>query len=284
MKLLAIVMSAFFVMGCATSKGNVRAAQHSADQIRMVQVQRDAILQEKHAQAQLQVALVEALARVAEANPEHAPSTAVALAVIGVRGASTESQDSPVVTLQREQNVGLEYVKALAPTVGTLVSGLGVAAINASVTKNAQNANKEIQINDQQSDVAIVQAVAGLGTAASNNSGITAGGDVYQMQDQALVDNGDYTDSSTDNSDYEQNYAQDDAFINNGENIHDSAVSFAGQDLTLGDLIAYLTDQGSPFSLIMNGQVVASSTSGTGETVVIDCNKPLFSPRPPQCT
>jgi sulfur carrier protein ThiS len=284
MKLLAIVLSAFFVMGCATSKGNVRAAQHSADQIRMVQVQRDAILQEKHAQAQLQVALVEALARVAEANPEHAPSTAVALAVIGVRGASTESQDSPVVTLQREQNVGLEYVKALAPTVGTLVSGLGVAAINASVTKNAQNANKEIQINDQQSDVAIVQAVAGLGTAASNNSGITAGGDVYQMQDQALVDNGDYTDSSTDNSDYEQNYAQDDAFINNGENIHDSAVSFAGQDLTLGDLIAYLTDQGSPFSLIMNGQVVASSTSGTGETVVIDCNKPLFSPRPPQCT
>ena len=284
MKLLAIVMSAFFVMGCATSKGNVRAAQHSADQIRMVQVQRDAILQEKHAQAQLQVALVEALARVAEANPEHAPSTAVALAVIGVRGASTESQDSPVVTLQREQNVGLEYVKALAPTVGTLVSGLGVAAINASVTKNAQNANKEIQINDQQSDVAIVQAVAGLGTAAANNSGITAGGDVYQMQDQALVDNGDYTDSSTDNSDYEQNYAQDDAFINNGENIHDSAVSFAGQDLTLGDLIAYLTDQGSPFSLIMDGQVVASSTSGTGETVVIDCNKPLFSPRPPQCT
>jgi sulfur carrier protein ThiS len=249
----------------------------------MVQVQRDAILQEKHAQAQLQVALVEALARVAEANPEHAPSTAVALAVIGVRGASTESQDSPVVTLQREQNVGLEYVKALAPTVGTLVSGLGVAAINASVTKNAQNANKEIQINDQQSDVAIVQAVAGLGTAASNNSGITAGGDVYQMQDQALVDNGDYTDSSTDNSDYEQNYAQDDAFINNGENIHDSAVSFAGQDLTLGDLIAYLTDQGSPFSLVMNGQVVASSTSGTGDTVVIDCSKPQFSPLPPQC-
>jgi sulfur carrier protein ThiS len=284
MKLIALVISALFVVGCATSKGNVRAAQHSADQIRMVQVQRDAILQEKHAQAQLQVALVEALARVAEANPEHAPSTAVALAVIGVRGASTESQDSPVVTLQREQNVGLEYVKALAPTVGTLVSGLGVAAINASVTKNAQNANKEIQINDQQSDVAIVQAVAGLGTAASNNSGITAGGDVYQMQDQALVDNGDYTDSSTDNSDYEQNYAQDDAFINNGENIHDSAVSFAGQDLTLGDLIAYLTDQGSPFSLIMNGQVVASSTSGTGDTVVIDCNKPQFSPRPPQCT
>lgn len=284
MKLLAIVVSAIFVLGCATSKGNVRAAQHSADQIKMIAVQREARLQEKQADAQTNAALVDALARVAEANPEHAPSVAVALAVIGVRGADTGSQEAPVVTLQREQNVGLEYAKALAPTVGTLVSGLGVAAINASVTKNAQDANKAIQINDQQSDVAIVQAVAGLGTAASNNSGITAGGDVYQIQDQGLVDQSSFTDSSTDNSDYEQNYADGDSFINHGENIHDSAVSFAGQDLTLGDLIAYLTDQGSPFSLVMNGQVVASSTSGTGETVVIDCNKPQFSPRPPQCT
>ena len=284
MKLLAIVVSAIFVLGCATSKGNVGAAQHSADQIKMIAVQREARLQEKQADAQTNAALVDALARVAEANPEHAPSVAVALAVIGVRGADTGSQEAPVVTLQREQNVGLEYAKALAPTVGTLVSGLGVAAINASVTKNAQDANKAIQINDQQSDVAIVQAVAGLGTAASNNSGITAGGDVYQIQDQGLVDQSSFTDSSTDNSDYEQNYADGDSFINHGENIHDSAVSFAGQDLTLGDLIAYLTDQGSPFSLVMNGQVVASSTSGTGETVVIDCNKPQFSPRPPQCT
>jgi sulfur carrier protein ThiS len=284
MKLLAIVVSAIFVLGCATSKGNSRAAQHSADQIKMIAVQREARLQEKQADAQTNTALVEALARVAEANPEHAPSVTVALAVIGVKGSDAGSQEASVVTLQREQNVGLEYAKALAPTVGTLVSGLGVAAINASVTKNAQDANKAIQINDQQSDVAIVQAVAGVGTAVANNSGITAGGDVYQMQDEAIVDNGDYTYSSTDNSDYEQNNATDDAFINNGENIHDSAVSFAGQDLTLGDLIAYLTDQGSPFSLVMNGQVVASSTSGTGEPIVIDCTKPQFSPMPPQCT
>jgi hypothetical protein len=284
MKLLAIVLSAFFVMGCATSKGNVRAAQHSADQIRMVQVQRDAILQEKHAQAQLQVALVEALARVAEANPEHAPSTAVALAVIGVRGASTESQDSPVVTLQREQNIGLEYVKALAPTVGTLVSGLGVAAINASVTKNAQDANKAIQINDQQSDVAIVQAVAGLGTAAANNSGITAGGDVYQVQDQGLVDQSSYESSITDYSDYEQNYADAYGLVNNGEYIEDSTVSYANQDMSIGDLISYLAGLGSPYSLTLDGEVVAQSTEGEGDAVTIVCNGVMFSPMPPQCS
>lgn len=283
MKLLAVVISAFLVMGCATSKGNVRAAQHSADQIRMVQVQRDAILQEKHAEAQLQVALVEALARVAEANPEHAPSTAVALAVIGVRGASTESQNTPVVTLQREQNIGLEYAKALAPTVGTLVSGLGVAAINASVTKNAQDANRDIQINDQQSDVAIVQAVAGLGTAATNNSGITAGGDVYQVQDEGVVDQAVFNDSSTD---YIYS-ATDDAFINTGVNDYsDQVVDYQGSSMSVSDLISMLNSQGASYSIDVDGDGTADYTGGNGgtETVYVNCDAVQFSPKPPVCT
>ena len=284
MRLLTIVISALLITGCATQKGNDRHAQHAADQIRMIAVQREARVQEASAEALTQQALVEALAEVAKANPDHAPAVTVALAVIGVSGSQAESDDDPIIGLQQQRNEALEWTKALAPTVGTLVAGLGVAAIQADVTKNAQNANKEIQINDEQADVAIVQAVAGLGTAVANNAGITAGGDVYQVQDQGSVDQSTYENSITDYSDYEQNYAQDDAFINNGENIHDSAVSFAGEELTLGDLIAYLTEQGSPFSLVMNGQVVASSTSGTGDPVVIDCSKPQFSPMPPQCT
>jgi hypothetical protein len=283
MKLLAVVISAFLVMGCSTTKGNARAAQHSADQIKMVQVQRDAILQEKHAEAQLQVALVEALARVAEANPEHAPSTAVALAVIGVRGASAESQNTPVVTLQREQNIGLEYAKALAPTVGTLVSGLGVAAINASVTKNAQDANRDIQINDQQSDVAIVQAVAGLGTAATNNSGITAGGDVYQVQDEGVVDQAVFNDSSTD---YIYS-ATDDAFINTGVNDYsDQVVDYQGSSMSVSDLISMLNSQGASYSIDVDGDGTADYTGGNGgtETVYVNCDAVQFSPKPPVCT
>ena len=284
MKLLAIVISSLLVTGCATSKGNSRAAQHSADQIKMIAVQREARLQEKQTEAQTNTALVEALARVAEANPEHAPSVAVALAVIGVRGADAGSQEAPTVTLQREQNVGLEYAKALAPTLGTLVSGLGVAAINASVTKNAQDANKEIQINDQQSDVAIVQAVAGLGTAASNNSGITAGGNVYQIQDQGFVDQSISSDSSTDNSDYEQNYADAGGFLILGNYTNDSTVSYASEEMSLGDLVSYLAASGSPYSLTLDGEVVAQSAEGEGEPVTITCNAVMFSPRPPQCS
>ena len=145
MKLLAVALT-IVLTGCATELGNSRAAQHGADQIRMIAVQREARVQEAQAQAQMNAALVEALARVAEANPEQASSVSVALAVIGVRGASAESEDAPTVTLQREQNVGLEYVKALAPTVGNLVSGLGVAAINANVQKNASDNNRDVML------------------------------------------------------------------------------------------------------------------------------------------
>lgn len=285
MKLLALVISAFLVVGCATSKGNVRAAQHSADQIRMVQVQRDAIIQEKHAQAQLQVALVEALARVAEANPEHAPSTAVALAVIGVRGASTESQDAPVVTLQQQRNDALEWTKALAPTVGNLVSGLGVAAISASVTKKQAEITRDIQINDANSDVAIVEAVAGLGTAAANNSGITAGGDVYQVSDEGWLDQS--TDNITSSSDNRTFTATDSAYINTGVNDwSDRFLEFEGATMSVADLIDMLDAGGASYSIDLDGDGTPDYTGGNGggETVYVNCNAVQFSPKPPVCT
>ena len=141
-----------------------------------------------------------------------------------------------MVTLQQSRTWHWSTTKALAPTVGNLVSGLGVAAINASVTKNAQDANRAIQINDAQSDVAIVQAVAGLGTAAANNSGITAGGDVYQVQDEGVVDQTQFYDSSTDNI----YTAEDSGFINMGTNIHDSEIVYGNEPTTFGDLISYL--------------------------------------------
>ena len=86
MRAIAITASALILAGCATSKGNERHAQHGADQIRMIAVQREARIKEQEAQAREKVALVEALAEVAKANPDHAPSVAVALAVIGVQG------------------------------------------------------------------------------------------------------------------------------------------------------------------------------------------------------
>lgn len=184
---VAAVSLPILLSGCSTAKGNARAAQHASDQVRMIAVQREARVQEKQAEAAQNTALVEALARVAEANPEQASSVAVALAVIGVRGADNTGSDAPTVTLQKEQNVGLEYVKALAPTVGNLVSGLGVAVINAGVQKNASDNNRAILLGDQAADRGIVEAVAGVGIAAAESSGLMVSGDNYTLSDSASI-------------------------------------------------------------------------------------------------
>ena len=289
MRVLAVCLMVVLT-GCATSKGNERHAQHAADQIRMVAVQREAMVQEAQAESATQVALVEALSRVAASNPDHAPAVTVALAVIGVRGADAASGEAPVLALQRQQNEALEWTKALAPTVGGLVSGLGIAAINAETQRNQSDNNREIMLGDQQQNARIVEAVAGLGTVASNNSGITASGDVYQVSDAGIIDQS--SNQIWDAS--ETNTASDTGFINNGANNHNSLntsimdsgqeVAYAGAVGSLGELIDYLANLGQPYQLTIDGAVVASSTNGSGETVTIDCNSVMFSPRPAQCT
>ena len=189
MKLLPFVVM-LLVAGCATSKGNERAAQHGADQIRMIAVQKEARLKEEQAQAAANEKLYEALARVAESNPDHAPSVAVALAVIGVSGGqSGEGDNGRVVTLQQQQNTALEWTKALAPTVGNLVSGLGIAAINAETQRNQSDNNKDIMLGDQQQNARIVEAVANSGSTAVENTGMSVGGSYYDMEGEAYVDN-----------------------------------------------------------------------------------------------
>ena len=295
MRAIAITASALILAGCATSKGNERHAQHGADQIRMIAVQREARIKEQEAQAREKVALVEALAEVAKANPDHAPSVAVALAVIGVQGEQSAANDAPIIGLQQQSNEALEWTKALAPTVGNLVSGLGVAAINASVTKNAQDANREIMLGDQQTNARIVEAVAGLGVAGVENSGMSVGGSYYDLQDQAFVDQSTYSSqdtntTSTQTYDSSQTYdATDDGFIVNGNYdysynpVYDSTVTYGGQEMTLGGVLSYLQGLGQPYSLTLDGEVIASSAEGEGETVTVDCTAPLFSPVHPDC-
>jgi hypothetical protein len=63
-----------------------------------------------------------------------------------------------------------------------------------------------------------------------------------------------------------------------------TTVTYGGTEMSLGDLISYLQGLGSPYSLSIGGEVVASSTSGTGSTTTIDCTIPQFSPQHPDCT
>ena len=183
MKGITAVAILAVITGCATSKGNDRHAQHGADQVRIVAVQREAMVQEAKAESQTQQALVDALARVAEANPQEASSVAVALAVIGTRSSQQDKPNAPVIGLQKQSNEALEWTKALVPAVGGLITGVGIAAINAETQRNASDNNRQILLGDQTADTKIVQAVAGLGSVAAAQTGIEVSGDYYDLQD-----------------------------------------------------------------------------------------------------
>ena len=281
MKLIAGAVTVAVLAGCASQKGNERHAQHAADQIRMVAVQREAAVQEAQADAESNAALVEALAEVARNSPESANAAVVALAVIGVRRAGESESDTPVIALQRQQNEALEWTKALAPTVGGLVTGLGVAAINADVTKNAQDANRDIQINDANSDVAIVQAVAGLGQAAANSVGTEVGGDYYSVTDSGSIDQSVNTADSNNTT-----TTTETTTTTSTEVALNTTLNYDGKGMTLSDLITQLQNAGATYSIDLDGDGNPDVEGGDGTTPTVDinCDKPQFSPAPPECS
>lgn len=281
MRLAIAALTAMNLVGCSTQLGNDRHAQHAADQIRMVAVQREAAVQEAQADAESNAALVEALAEVARNSPESANAAVVALAVIGVRGAGESESDTPVIALHQQRNEALEWTKALAPTVGGLVTGLGVAAINADVTKNAQDANRDIQINDANSDVAIVKAVAGLGTAAANSVGTEVAGDYYSVTDQGAID------QSVNTSDSNNTTTTTETTTTTSTEVSlNTTLNYDGQGMTLSDLITQLRNAGATYSIDLDGDGTPDVEGGDGDgpTIAINCDKPQFSPAPPECT
>ena len=276
MKLIAGVVAVAVLAGCATSKGNQRHAQHAEDQIRMVAIQRESRVQEAKADAEADAALVQALAEVARANPDHAPAVTVALAVIGVRGQAGDDADVPTVTLQQQRNEALEWTKALAPTVGGLVTGLGVAAINADVQKNASDNAAKVQINDANSDVSIVEAVAGLGETAANSIGVEVGGDYYSVQDEGSID------QSVNTADSNNTTSTTETTTTTSTEVSlNTTLNYDGSNITLAELIQQLQNAGASYSIELDGVEVAAG-EGEGETLIVDCNSG-FSPNPPGC-
>ena len=283
--LLAVSLLAV-ITGCATEKGNVRQAEHNASQVKMIAVQREAMEQEALLESQERAALYQAISNVAATNPEHSPAALVALAVIGTRD-SEESSDAPLVSLQRQQNDALEWTKALAPTVGGLITGVGIAAINAETQRNASDNNRDILLGDQAADTAIVQAVAGLGSVAATQNGIEVGGNYYDLEDSASVDNSTTTSTSEDTTTTSTSTDTETTSTTTTTSFSlDTTLSYAGQAMTLAALIEQLKGAGATYSIDLDGDGTpdASGGDGTTPTVAIVCEGPMFSPKPPQCS
>jgi hypothetical protein len=263
MRLLAGVFAVALLSSCATQKGNDRLAQHGADQIKMVAIQREARMQEKQAEAVSNKELFDSLARVCEANKEHCPAVTVALAVIGVQDADSGSDDAPIMTLQQQRNDALEYVRVLATPVSTLLAGVAVAGIQADVSKNASDNAARVQIQDALTDASIVQSVADLGVSAVGAVGVDVGGDYYTVQDEGVIDQSVITTTTN---------TETNTTTTSGDTIDDDS---------LNTIESYITNLGSMADgqiadIVLNGGAVDIYTAGGVVTVTDDNLCDLF--------
>ena len=170
-----LILIPIIAMSACTSTQEKRDYRRS--QVEVISTQVEARSRDNSAGAQARVALYEAMAEVARNAPDSADAIAVAMAISSVQEES--DTDTPIVQLHREQNEALEVVKAVAPSLIGVLGTVGTVALNADVAKTQSRNNAAIQINDSQQDARIVEAVAGLGAAASAQVGTSVGGDYY---------------------------------------------------------------------------------------------------------
>ena len=264
--------SAFLLAGCTSME--VRDA-HMQNQIRMVQVQKEADSKLAIAQANAKVALYEALADVARSNPEQASAVVVAMAIQGV-GQESEAGDTRIVPLQPLQNEGLEYAKTFAGPAMNVLSGVGIAAINANVARTQSDNAARVQIYDAQTDASIVEAVASLGQTAANAGGLVVSGDYLQVTDEGTLTQ-DFSTTTTTNQITDSYNPVTSTTTNNDY----STVTYEGQEFSLPNLLAYLQGTGLAYNLTIGDTVY--TVDGDGDPQTIDCGVPDFSPTPPVC-
>ena len=271
MEKLTFAIALILTTGCATKLGNERASQHGTDQVRMVAVQHEAIKDQKVAEATAKAELYKALAAVAQADPSSSGMVAMALAFQGLGEEGTGQ--TPILALQRQENNALEWTKALAPSIGGLITGVAIAGINAETQRNASDNNRDILIGDQIADRGIVEAVAGLGSVAAAQTGIEVSGDYYDMEDSASVDNSTTTSTSQDTT-------------NTTTFSLATTLDYQGQGMTLKELITELNNAGATYSIDLDGDGVSDVSGGPASasttSVEVNCTS-AFSPLPPQC-
>ena len=289
------VLVCLLLAGCSSFE---EKQAHNEAQIKMIAVQREAQEAERLAEADARKALYQALSEVARANPDQAGAVTVALAVQGITEESSSA--TPIVQLQRQENTALEVAKVVLPSAVNLATGLGVAAINANVAKTQSDNAARIQINDAQQDANIVNAVAGLGSAAVQNAGTS-----ISVSDNGYVNTGTYSDidettntttinttTNTETNTTDSGNTTTTTSNTESNNWYDSynttsstaPVSYEGQEFTLRGLLEYLQGTGLAYTLRLGDTVY--SIDGDGDGVELDCvpaGTPQFSPSLPVC-
>jgi hypothetical protein len=268
------ILPLLLITGCSSVE---ERDAHMKRQVEIVQVQKNAQASTAAAEANAKAELYKALAAVAAANPEQASAVTVALAVQGLGGES-EGDDARIVPLQPMVNEGLEFAKVFAAPVMNMTTAVATAYINADVAKTQSDNAAQVQINDSLQDSRIVEAVAGVGIAAAESSGLMVHGDNYTLSDSASISQDQVsTVETTTATTTETTETVSTSTITDSYND----VTYEGQEFTLPRLLDYLAGTGLAYNLTIGETVY--TIDGDGEPVEINCGAPDFSPAPPVC-
>jgi hypothetical protein len=272
--LLAALLVA--VSGCTSLE---ERQAHVQGQIDIVRSQADATTDQKAAEAMAKAELYKALAQVALANPEQASAVTVALAVQGV-GEKGSGNDTRIVPLQPLQNQGLEFAKVLAAPLANVTTGVATAYINADVAKTQSNNAARVQINDALQDSRIVEAVAEVGIAAAETSGLFVSGDNYALSDSASISQDQAstvaetttTTETTTSSEITDSYNTEnaDSYNDQSDNTDNSYVTYGDKQMTLESLLAFLSESGEPYSFTV-GEETYTDTTEEEENAGLNC-------------
>lgn len=285
MKGFIAVVLPLFLLSCTSVE---ERDAHMRGQIEIVKIQKDAQAMQATAEANAKAKLYEALAQVALANPEQASAVTVALAVQGV-GKDSEDSDSRIVPLQPLQNEGLEFAKVFAAPLANATTAVATAYINADVAKTQSRNAAAVQINDALQDSRIVEAVAGVGIAAAETSGLFVSGDNYTLSDSASISQDtlstvattttttttttetntsseiadsynpetnttNQTETNTTNQ-TETNTENTDSFNDMSDNADNSYVTYGSEQMTLAQLVSFLQESGQPYSFSIGDDI-----------------------------
>ena len=283
----AILSTPILTLSLTGCTGMEERDAHMQNQIRMVQVQKDADSKLAIAQANAKVALYEALADVARANPEQASAVVVAMAIQGV-GQEKQDSDSRIVPLQPLQNETLEYARVFAAPLMNATTAVATAYINADVAKRQSDNAARVQVTDALQDSRIVESVAGVGIAAAEASGLMVSGDNYTLSDSSSISQDTIstvettttttetvTETNTSSSiadSYNIETENADSYNDNSDssdNTDNSYITYGDQQMTLQDLLAFLADSGQPYSFTVGEETYTDDDeTGGGITCV----------------
>jgi hypothetical protein len=243
------------------------------------QIQKEADSKLAIAEANAKVALYEALADVARTNPEQASAVVVAMAVQGV-GQEKEDSDTRIVPLQPLQNETLEYARVFAAPLMNATTAVATAYINADVAKRQSDNAARVQVTDALQDSRIVEAVAEVGIAAAETSGLFVSGDNYALSDSASISQDQAstvaetttTTETTTSSEITDSYNTEnaDSYNDQSDNTDNSYVTYGDKQMTLESLLAFLSESGEPYSFTV-GEETYTDTTEEEENAGLNC-------------